>query len=84
MRFSIQDKFEIFSIFIKCNKNKRLAREEYMRLYPNRVPPSAQTFTNIYKQMQNRGTLMRKKRNYPANEDEELQTLLYFQGKIFS
>lgn len=80
MVFSNVEKVDIVSVFIKSHKNRRLARQEYMRLYPNRETPSAKTFANIYKIFRNSASLKRRPKKVQVNENEELDIILYFHG----
>lgn len=82
MGFSEEEKLDIVSIFIKCNKNKRLSVAEYRRTFPDRMLPSRDTFRNVYNLLRNSKSIKRKPREITANEDLIFYILLYFQGKF--
>lgn len=84
MGYTEQEKFDILQFYIKCNKNKRLAKERYQREYRNRQTPTENTFVNVFKQLQYFKTLQRKKAYRGVDENTELNVLLYFQGKILT
>lgn len=81
MGYSDAEKVEIFSLYVKNNKNKCAARREYMTLYPNRAIPSVNTFINVYRHINRTHNFSRKKRSVRANEEEDLDILIYFEGK---
>lgn len=82
MGYSEAEKVEIFSLYVKNNKNKCAARREYRTLYPNRAIPSVNTFLNVYRHVNRTHSFSRKRRrNVTANEEEDLDILLYFEGK---
>lgn len=80
MGYTEQEKYDIFSIYVKNNKNPHEARSEYRELYPNRHLPCKNTFKNMDKLIRNTGSLKRKRRTINHNEDEDLNILLYFEG----
>lgn len=82
MHYTEAEKFEIFSLYVKNNKNKKAARREYMRLHPNNTIPSANTFVNIYNRVRDLKSFKRKRRCIPSNENQELDILLYFEGSV--
>lgn len=80
MGYTADEKVDIFSIYVKNNKNKQAARREYRLIYPDRQTPSANTFLYNYRRVINDKMFERKKRTIVGN-DEDLNTLLYFEGK---
>lgn len=50
-------------------------------LYPNHPTPSENTFKNIYRKVNNASSFSRKKRVVQANQEEQLDILLHFEGK---
>lgn len=80
MIYTVQEKFEISSLYIKNNKNRHAARREYMILHDNAPAPALNTFKRVYELLRNTNALNRRNRTVTINEDEELEILLYFQG----
>lgn len=81
MVYSLEERKELLEIYIQCNKNKSLARREYVRLFRERLPPSKNSFKNIYAKFRNTESLRDKKRERrrtKTGEDTELNALLYF------
>lgn len=79
--FSEDEKLEIVRLFYTNNKNASAARAEYARLHPEAAVPSKNTFYYVEKCFRRRKNLKRKRRIVVPNEEEELNILLYFQGK---
>lgn len=84
MGYTEQEKFDILQFYLKCNKNKRLAKQRYQLAFRNRQTPNECTFVNVFKQLQDLKTLHRKKASRSVDENAELNILLYFQGKILT
>lgn len=86
MDFSEREKCDIYEIFIKNGYNKSQAKREYQRRFEGqRRIPSLNTFVRTYQKVSTEATFKRKKRTTARNEDrenEELETLLHFQGKF--
>lgn len=86
MVFSEAEKLEIVEIYVKNNKNRYRARQEYINIYGNngnRRIPSLNTFKNVYNLFRSTKTLKRRKRTGIVNEEAELEILLYFIGKFY-
>lgn len=81
MSYTEEEKLEILRLYYKNNNNVAQAQREYRRIHPGRPVPARSTFYYTERGMRERKTLHRKKRISNVNEDEELQILLYFQGK---
>lgn len=81
MVFSEQEKFDILLVYTRNNQNAKAARREYSRLYPDRRLPHRETFRNIYTKMDSSYTLKRKIRTILPNENEEMNVLLYLEGR---
>lgn len=79
MYYPIQIRMDIFTVFVKNNRNVKAAHREYRRLYPDRAVPDKNTFRNVWNKMANCGSLANRKKLKNINEDRELQVLLYFQ-----
>lgn len=84
MVYSEEEKVQIFTCYIQNNKSKRAARRAYRAMYPNRPTPSENTFRNIYRKVNNTSSFTRKKRVVQANQEEQLDILLHFEGKSFT
>lgn len=83
MGYSEQEKLDIVRIYYRFN-NLKLARNQYLREYPERVTPCKATIHYIIKKFQQRKTVFRKKRTVARKEEQDLEVLLYFQGKYIS
>ncbi|KAK9729738.1 Helix-turn-helix domain (DUF4817) [Popillia japonica] len=81
MVYSVAEKIQIFTCYIENNKDKRAAQRAYRELYPNRPTPADNTFRRIYQQVNNTGSFNRKRRVVHANNEDQLDVLLYFEGK---
>lgn len=81
MVYTEEEKCEIVSLFYKNNKNAVAARREYRNLHPDRPLPSRSTFYFVERNFRQHKTVKRKKRTVRINENEELEILLYFEGK---
>lgn len=81
MGYSEEQKLEIIQLFYKNNNNVLNAQAEYHRIHPGEQVPTRSTFHYIERNFRERKTLRRKKRAVILNRDEELEILLYFQGK---
>jgi hypothetical protein len=84
MVYTEAEKLEILSLYIKNNKNKKAARREYIRIYPNHLAPSENTFLNVFRHLRDTHSLSRKRRNIIVNENENLDILLYFEGNFLN
>ena len=80
MGYTEEEKLEIIRLYYKNNNNFAQAQAEYRRIHPKMPVPARSTFYYTERSMRERKTLQRKKRTVIANDDEELQILLYFQG----
>lgn len=80
MIYSEQEKFEIFTLYVKNNNNRFAARREYILLYGERRAPSLNTFRRVYDLLSTTKSLKRRKRRVLSNEEEEMEILLYYQG----
>jgi len=81
MVYTEEEKCEIIYLFYKNNKNAVAARTEYRNLHPDRPLPSRSTFYYVKRNFRQRKNVQRKKRTVQINENEELEILLYFEGK---
>lgn len=82
MVYTIEERQDIVEIYIHANKNKRIARNEYIRKYPGRFTPSENTFTNVFKNFRDKSSLHIPKRvkvKPVLTEETEFNTLLYFE-----
>lgn len=81
MGYTEEEKREIIYFFYKNNKNASAAQADYRVSHAGMPVPSRGTFYNIERHFRIHKNLQRKKRFVRINEDEELEILLYFQGK---
>lgn len=82
--FTEAEKLEIVEIYLKNDKNRYQARQEFINLYGNngnRRVPSLNTFKNVYNLLHATKSLKRRKRRGKVNEEAELEILLYFIGR---
>lgn len=81
MGYSKEEKFDVVRIYYANRYNVKMTRQEYRLSFPNRQTPSINTIRNIIKQFRESKSLERKRRTVPESEDD-LNILLYFQGKF--
>lgn len=81
MGYTEGEKLEIIRLYYKNNNNVVQAQAEYRRIHPEMPVPSRSTFYYTERRFRESKGLQRKKRTVVRNEDEELQILLYFQGR---
>lgn len=81
MVYTDEEKCDILRIFYQNNKNACAARREYQQLFPMRALPARTTFKNVERGFMERMSVKRKKRRADVNQEEELNILLYFQGR---
>lgn len=79
MYYTKEERVEIMEVYMKNNKNAYAALRDYCNRYPERLTPSKNTFKRIYNKFLTTYSVENKKRAFAANEDEDLEVLLYFQ-----
>jgi transposase-like protein len=82
MGYSDEEKLEIVRLYYSHNRNIERVRQEFRQIFPRRRVPSTNTVKNIIKHFIERKTVTRKKRVVLRNADEDLNILLYFEGKL--
>ena len=83
MGYSEYQKYEIICLFYLNNKNISRVRREYYQRFPGQRIPSRNTIMNIVRRFGETKCTKRKTRTVVVNEEEELNILLYFQGKLY-
>lgn len=83
MNFSANERVDMYETYIQCNKNGRLALQEYRTRYPNRLYPSHGYFRILERNLRQTNSFLRKRRQNEENiaivdENVELDVLTYF------
>lgn len=81
MVFTAEEKLDIVRIYYNV-RNLADTRNQYIRQFPNRIVPSKSTIHYTVQQFRERKTVNRKKRTLVRNEDQDLEVLLYFEGRF--
>lgn len=76
MRYSVQERQDMYNIYIKNNKNSYAALRGYSQMYPERNQPSYNTFVRIYKNISTEGRLSKLRKKYgPRDTDNDVNVL---------
>lgn len=83
MGYSENQKHEIIRLFYSNNENVSQVRREYHQRFPGQRIPSRNTIKNVVRRFHFTNSIKRKTRTVVRNQEEELDTLLYFEGKFY-
>jgi hypothetical protein len=78
-KFSYEEKVDMFSVYMKANKNTAKAAEDYLTGYPERNQPNRTFFKKIENNLRLYGSFEKRKdsSSIKHNEDKEVAVLAY-------
>lgn len=66
-QFSLNEKYDIFCTYIRCNKNATLAQTEYFNEFPERRQPNYKTFRRLDTNLKQHGAFSKKDLKHGIN-----------------
>lgn len=82
MGYSSEEKSNMVRLFYKHSSNGPRTQRQYRITYPEMPTPSVPTIRYVVRQFELRHSLERKKRTFTRNVEEDLNVLLFFEGKF--
>lgn len=64
VRFSVEERRDMYDVYLKNFRNSFLAQRNYINLYPERIQPSRRIFQRISKCMHEEGGVLKKRNKY--------------------
>lgn len=71
VNFDINEKYDMFCLYVKFNKSATRAAEHYGTLYPERRQPDIRMFKRLDENLKQYGSFVKLKRDIPVNEQKE-------------